>query len=59
MGDTRLSIITINRNNAVGLEKTLLSINAQTCKEFEHIIIIDGASDDGSVDVMKNMTMAV
>lgn len=48
----RLSIITINRNNAVGLEKTLLSINAQTCKDFEHIII-DGASDDGSVDVIK------
>lgn len=52
MGDTRLSIITINRNNAVGLEKTLLSINAQTGKDFEHIII-DGASDDGSVDVIK------
>lgn len=48
----QLSIITINRNNAAGLEKTLLSINAQTCKDFEHIII-DGASDDGSVDVIK------
>lgn len=48
----RLSIITINRNNAVGLEKTLLSINAQTCKEFEHIIV-DGGSTDGSVDIIK------
>lgn len=48
----KLSIITINRNNAAGLEKTLLSINAQTCRDFEHIII-DGASDDGSVDVIK------
>lgn len=54
MGNTKhkLTIITINRNNAAGLEKTLLSINAQTCKDFEHIII-DGASDDGSVDVIK------
>lgn len=52
MGDSRLSIITINRNNAAGLEKTLLSINAQTCKDFEHIII-DGASDDGSVEIIK------
>lgn len=50
--DCLLSIITVNRNNAAGLEKTLLSINAQTCKDFEHIII-DGASDDGSVDVIK------
>lgn len=47
-----LSIITINRNNAAGLEKTLQSINAQTCKDFEHIII-DGASDDGSVEIIK------
>lgn len=52
MGDTRLSIITINRNNAAGLEKTLQSINAQTCKDFEHIII-DGVSDDDSVEIIK------
>ena len=48
----RLSIITINRNNAVGLEKTMQSVAAQTCKEFEYIVI-DGASTDGSVDVIK------
>lgn len=47
-----LSIITINRNNATGLEKTLQSVASQTYKEFEYIII-DGASTDDSVDVIK------
>lgn len=51
----KLSIITINYNNAAGLEKTLQSVNAQTCKEFEHIII-DGASTDGSVDVIRELS---
>lgn len=48
----RLSIITINRNNASGLEKTLQSVAAQTFKEFEYIVI-DGASTDRSVEVIK------
>lgn len=48
----RLSIITINRNNAIGLEKTLQSVAAQTFKEFEYVIV-DGASTDGSVEVIK------
>lgn len=47
-----LSIITINRNNVVGLEKTMMSVVAQTHKEFEYIII-DGASTDGSVEAVK------
>lgn len=47
-----LSIITINRNNAAGLEKTLQSVAAQTFNEFEYIVV-DGASTDGSVDVIK------
>lgn len=49
----KLSIITINRNNAAGLEKTLKSVAFQTCKDFEHIII-DGASTDDSVEVIKH-----
>ena len=48
----KLSIITINRNNAAGLEKTLQSVASQTFKEFEYVII-DGASTDGSVEVIK------
>ena len=35
----QLSIITINYNNALGLEKTMQSVNNQTWNAFEHIII--------------------
>ena len=48
----RFSIITINRNNAAGLEKTLRSVASQTFKEFEYIIV-DGASTDDSIAVIK------
>jgi glycosyltransferase involved in cell wall biosynthesis len=50
-----LSIITINRNNASGLEKTLKSIAGQTSKDFEHIIV-DGASTDYSVELIRKYT---
>lgn len=48
----KLSIITINYNNAEGLRKTLASVAAQTYRNIEHIIV-DGGSTDGSVDVIK------
>lgn len=48
----KLSIITINRNNAEGLRKTIESVVSQTFTDFEYIII-DGASTDGSVDIIK------
>lgn len=48
----KLSIITINRNNAAGLRRTLASVAAQTYPNIEHIII-DGASTDGSVEVIR------
>lgn len=48
-----LSIITINRNNADGLNKTMLSVLNQTVQDFEYIVI-DGNSDDESIDVIKN-----
>ena len=47
----KLSIITINYNNAVGLKKTLDSVAIQTYTDFEHIIV-DGASSDGSVEII-------
>lgn len=47
----KLSIVTINYNNAEGLRRTLASLAAQTYKAIEHIII-DGGSTDGSVDVI-------
>ncbi len=50
--NTKLSIITINRNNKDGLQKTIESVINQTFKDYEYIVI-DGASTDGSVDVIK------
>ena len=50
----RLSIVTINRNNALGLEKTMHSVVDQSHKEIEYIIV-DGASTDGSVEVIKDL----
>jgi glycosyltransferase involved in cell wall biosynthesis len=47
-----LSIITINKDNAAGLKKTCLSVISQTYKDFEWIII-DGASKDSSVSIIK------
>ena len=47
-----LSIITINKNNAAGLEKTIESVIGQTSNDFEYIVI-DGASSDGSVEVIQ------
>lgn len=47
----KLSIITINYNNAAGLKKTLDSVASQTYTDFEHIIV-DGASTDGGVEII-------
>lgn len=48
----KLSVITINRNNADGLRKTIESVVNQNFTDFEYIVI-DGASTDGSVEVIK------
>ena len=48
-----VSIITINRNNSVGLEKTLQSVWNQTRRDFEYVVV-DGASTDGSVEIIKH-----
>ncbi len=52
-----LTIITINRNNAAGLEKTMLSVLCQTRTDYEYIVV-DGASTDGSVAVIKRLAPA-
>lgn len=53
----KISIVTINYNNAEGLRKTLASVAAQTYKQIEHIII-DGASTDDSVAVIREYELA-
>ena len=52
MQNLKLSIITINYNNAEGLRKTLATVAVQTYLDIEHIIV-DGGSTDGSVEVIK------
>lgn len=47
------SIITINYNNAQGLLKTISSIEKQTFRNFEYIVI-DGGSNDKSIDIIKD-----
>jgi len=47
-----LTIITIGRNNASGLDKTMQSVLDQTFTDFEYVVV-DGASTDGSVDVIE------
>ena len=48
----KLSIITVVYNEVETIRRTLKSIYEQTYKDFEHIII-DGASTDGTVDIIK------
>ena len=52
MKNRRFSIITVNRNNADALRRTVDSVCSQTFKEYEYIII-DGASTDNSLDVIN------
>ncbi len=47
----KLSIITINYNNASGLLKTIESVLRQTSDDFEYIVI-DGGSTDGSKQII-------
>ena len=48
----KLSVITINRNNADSLDKTIQSVINQSYKDFEYIVI-DGNSTDHSIDIIK------
>jgi len=48
----QISIITINLNNVVGLQKTIKSVVRQTYADKEYIII-DGGSVDGSLNLIK------
>lgn len=54
----KLSIITINLNNAQGLFKTVDSVLKQTSNEFEYIII-DGGSTDSSCQVIIDKRLVI
>jgi glycosyltransferase involved in cell wall biosynthesis len=49
-----LSIVTINRNDRAGLARTLASVDAQRFDDRE-LIVVDGASTDGSQEVVRSM----
>lgn len=48
----KLSVITVNLNNKEGLLNTINSVVGQIYRDYEYIII-DGGSNDGSVDVIR------
>jgi glycosyltransferase involved in cell wall biosynthesis len=52
MDNPQVSIITVVRNGEKTLEQTMLSVFHQTYSNIEYIII-DGASTDGTVDIIK------
>lgn len=51
-GRKKLSVVTVNYNNAEGLERTARSIAAQNATGYMEWIVIDGGSSDASRDVM-------
>ncbi|HRT81434.1 MAG TPA: glycosyltransferase family 2 protein [Bacteroidales bacterium] len=53
----KISIITINRNNADGLRKTMESVLHQTSINFEYIVI-DGASTDESLEIIRSFKLS-
>lgn len=47
----KISIITINYNNAIGLDRTIRSVTCQSLRDFE-FLVIDGNSTDSSQQVL-------
>jgi glycosyltransferase involved in cell wall biosynthesis len=53
-----VTVVTVVYNGAETLEKTIQSVIKQTYASVEYIVI-DGASTDGSVDIIKNYEMKI
>jgi glycosyltransferase involved in cell wall biosynthesis len=51
----KLSIITINYNDVLGLKRTLESVTGQIYSNFEYIVI-NGGSTDGSKELLEKYT---
>lgn len=54
----RLSIITVCLNDRQGLQRTLASIRSQTVQDAD-LIVVDGGSTDGSVELIKEQESAI
>lgn len=53
MIDPKVSVIIVNYEGAIFLNKLLLSLNSQTFKDFE-VIFVDNASTDNSLEIVKS-----
>jgi len=54
MTKNKFSIITVTLNNISGLKRTYTSLRAQSCRDFEWIVI-DGNSDDGTDTLLQTL----
>ena len=53
LGSPRVTVVTVNYNNCLGLEGTINSVIEQNYRNFQYLII-DGCSTDGSIDLIKS-----
>lgn len=51
----KVSVITVNFNNAKGLDQTIKSVLNQTYDNFQYLVI-DGCSSDGSVELLEKFS---
>ena len=54
----RFSLVTINKNNREGLQKTISSILALNAWPICELVIVDGNSNDGSLELARQMLRA-
>lgn len=50
----KITVVTINYNNLLGLKETVISVLSQDCKDLEYILI-DGGSTDGSSEFIETL----
>ena len=54
----KYTIITVNYNHCSGLLRTIESVARQTWRDYEYIVV-DGASTDGSVDILRSHSQCI
>lgn len=52
MSNPRISVVTVVKNDAIGLSRTISSIAGQDYENIQYVVI-DGGSSDGGVDVIR------